>query len=401
MRLCILLLASACFCMSMGQKLGGWTEKSISDPSIVAAAEAGLVSLNAQSNSLYKIQQVSIISARVQVVAGVKYEIEINAGLSSCPQNSMIANTLEACPVNHPERYVLTVVEKSWATPRYTLLEHTVQSIPPEDSPPATTVGGPTASDISVDAMRAAREGLKIFNGVSDAGTPFVITEITSVTTQVVAGTLFQLHIKGGQGTCLDGTVGTPEEEQTRKEAWLRQGLAIGTVNEFGDSTDTMYTGGTPLFDEMTGQQVDIMDYLEAQHQDKPWDSLCTPEHVAEYSMVVWDQPWRQPNRFELQSHTLPMMKKGGDSKPNLEDSAQATPSDEDGPAFFKLQRVFRVLGISLLLAGVVGYGFYAVNRGDVSAMAESEHVQIAQQEEEEEGEEVGLSKGTELKASV
>ena len=382
---------------------------------VLYVVQAGLASLNAQSNSLYNIQQVSIISARVQVVAGLKYEIEINAGLSSCPKMSMIANTLEACPVNNPERYVLIIVDKSWATPRYTLIEHTVTSIPPvavseTTTPPATTTTGPTssclgcssASDISLEAMAAAREGIKLFNSVCDASAPFVITTITSVTSQVVAGTLYRIHFKGGQGTCLDGTVGTPEEKQVRQEAWLKQGLAIGTVNGFGDALDTMYTGGTPLFNEITGQQIDINEYLTAQHQDNPWDSLCTvsPEQVADYSMVVWDQPWRTPNRFELQSHSLPTMKKGGgDGNLSLETSAQASSSHENDA---KSLRIFRVLGISSLLAGLVGYGFYALKRGDggTETMTEGEHTQISQQEEEE-GEEVGLSKGTEMKASV
>jgi hypothetical protein len=39
-------------------------------------------------------------------------------------------------------------------------------------------------------------------------------------------------------------------------------------LNEFGDTKDTMYAGGTPLFDERTGKVRDRYDYILSKHRD-------------------------------------------------------------------------------------------------------------------------------------
>ena len=39
-------------------------------------------------------------------------------------------------------------------------------------------------------------------------------------------------------------------------------------LNEYGDDKDTMYAGGTPLFDEMTGRTRDRYEYILSRHRD-------------------------------------------------------------------------------------------------------------------------------------
>lgn len=39
-------------------------------------------------------------------------------------------------------------------------------------------------------------------------------------------------------------------EEKQLIEAWIRE----NNLNQYGNSKDTVYTGGTPLFDKKTGQ---------------------------------------------------------------------------------------------------------------------------------------------------
>ena len=39
-------------------------------------------------------------------------------------------------------------------------------------------------------------------------------------------------------------------------------------LNEFGDKKDTMYAGGTPLFNEMTGDMKDRYEYIKEKHPD-------------------------------------------------------------------------------------------------------------------------------------
>ena len=44
--------------------------------------------------------------------------------------------------------------------------------------------------------------------------------------------------------------------------------LAQHELNQFGDPAGTMYTGGTPLFDERTGQTMNRIDYLLRNHPE-------------------------------------------------------------------------------------------------------------------------------------
>ena len=39
-------------------------------------------------------------------------------------------------------------------------------------------------------------------------------------------------------------------------------------LNEYGDAKDMVYMGGTPLFDEMTGEKRDRYEYIVSNHPD-------------------------------------------------------------------------------------------------------------------------------------
>jgi len=43
-------------------------------------------------------------------------------------------------------------------------------------------------------------------------------------------------------------------------------------LNEYGEPADTLYAGGTPLFDESTGTTMDRYDYIKKNHPDAPWN---------------------------------------------------------------------------------------------------------------------------------
>jgi hypothetical protein len=64
--------------------------------------------------------------------------------------------------------------------------------------------------------------------------------------------------------------------ETIRKQidAWM-QGLE--GVNEFGDAIGTVYPGGSPLFDETTGESYDLYEYVALQHADAPWMMIEEP----------------------------------------------------------------------------------------------------------------------------
>lgn len=60
------------------------------------------------------------------------------------------------------------------------------------------------------------------------------------------------------------------EEEKKKIDEWL----SVNNLNEFGDSKETMYTGGTPLFDEATGTLLDRYEYLIKKFPHQPWKDL-------------------------------------------------------------------------------------------------------------------------------
>ena len=62
-----------------------------------------------------------------------------------------------------------------------------------------------------------------------------------------------------------EGGISAGEKEQI--EAWIVE----NDLNQYGDSKDTVYLGGTPLFDEMTGESIDKYEYILRRHPDRPW----------------------------------------------------------------------------------------------------------------------------------
>lgn len=58
-----------------------------------------------------------------------------------------------------------------------------------------------------------------------------------------------------------------PDQEKLLIDSWLQE----NNLNQYGDPKDTMYAGGTPLFDERTGERTDRYDYIVKNHPEKPW----------------------------------------------------------------------------------------------------------------------------------
>ena len=56
-------------------------------------------------------------------------------------------------------------------------------------------------------------------------------------------------------------------EEKELIETWIQE----NNLNQYGEPKDTVYMGGTPLFDEMTGESIDKYEYILRKHLDRPW----------------------------------------------------------------------------------------------------------------------------------
>ena len=67
------------------------------------------------------------------------------------------------------------------------------------------------------------------------------------------------------QGTKEEG--GISLEEKQLIEAWITE----NGLNQYGDPKDMAYTGGTPLFNEKTGENIDKYEYILKNHPKKPW----------------------------------------------------------------------------------------------------------------------------------
>lgn len=52
------------------------------------------------------------------------------------------------------------------------------------------------------------------------------------------------------------------------QKKWIDDRIKKDGLNEYGDPPGTMYTGGTPLFNEMTGEMLDRYDYIVKKHRD-------------------------------------------------------------------------------------------------------------------------------------
>jgi len=63
-----------------------------------------------------------------------------------------------------------------------------------------------------------------------------------------------------GQGRSLvdDLVAALTSQGKAKIDQWLKE----KDLNEYGDAPGTMYTGGTPLFNEQTGQSMDRYSYL-------------------------------------------------------------------------------------------------------------------------------------------
>jgi len=53
-----------------------------------------------------------------------------------------------------------------------------------------------------------------------------------------------------------------------QQKAWIDDKIRKDGLNTFGDPKGTVYAGGTPLFNEMTGQTLDRYDYIVRRHPD-------------------------------------------------------------------------------------------------------------------------------------
>ena len=56
--------------------------------------------------------------------------------------------------------------------------------------------------------------------------------------------------------------------EEVAIDRWIND----ESLNIYGDAPQTVYTGGTPLYNSATGQRQTRYEYIFEKHPDKPWN---------------------------------------------------------------------------------------------------------------------------------
>jgi len=88
------------------------------------------------------------------------------------------------------------------------------------------------------------------------------------------------------QGSREDLYADVPAEERDAVKAWIK----ANNRNRYGDPQDTVYTGGTPLFNEETGERISLYTYLLDNHPDKPWLSDASESEEERTEPIPFSQ---------------------------------------------------------------------------------------------------------------
>jgi len=69
--------------------------------------------------------------------------------------------------------------------------------------------------------------------------------------------------------------IASAKTARAREEKCVDRWLAQRKLDPYGSPEGTMYAGGTPLFNEATGRQIDRLDYIYRKHPEAK--AACAP----------------------------------------------------------------------------------------------------------------------------
>jgi len=93
--------------------------------------------------------------------------------------------------------------------------------------------------------------------------------------TSGIIGVVIILLLIGAGLSCTQVLKEAPEQtpspiseiEKQEIQEWIEE----NDLNKYGDPKNTLYPGGTPLFNEGTGETIDLYEYILRNHPDRPW----------------------------------------------------------------------------------------------------------------------------------
>jgi hypothetical protein len=101
------------------------TADELKSDEVQAAARQALALVDRRRNSMYATQLVRVVYGYRQVVAGMKYTLVLESGITDCRNTGEVVS-LEACPIRTGaplSRVVVQILDQPWVTGRYTLLK--------------------------------------------------------------------------------------------------------------------------------------------------------------------------------------------------------------------------------------------------------------------------------------
>jgi len=98
---------------------------------------------------------------------------------------------------------------------------------------------------------------------------------VKPITVSIILGVVIVSLLIGAGLSCTPTSEEVPQQtpspiseiEKQKIQSWIEE----NDLNKYGDPKNTLYPGGTPLFNEGTGETIDLYEYILRNHPDRPW----------------------------------------------------------------------------------------------------------------------------------
>ncbi|KAK0409952.1 hypothetical protein QR680_004857 [Steinernema hermaphroditum] len=129
MKLLCAVVVIALFGVAMSGMTGGWKKVDPESDDVKELSWSAVKKINAESNDLFHLVPVKVLSAESQVVAGINYKLEMEVAQSNCAKNQVSHEKLKASPCElkeDPRRHLYVV--KIWVKPWENFEQVTIES---------------------------------------------------------------------------------------------------------------------------------------------------------------------------------------------------------------------------------------------------------------------------------
>ncbi|RXN01423.1 Cystatin-2 [Acipenser ruthenus] len=187
---------------------GGLADASPSSRGVQRAASFAVAEYNKESTDEYASKMIKVLSAQIQVVAGMKYILDVEMRLTQCKKGE--SSDVKSCALNTSDKKFtchFVVLDVPWRSVTQ-LLESSCKPAHPVAVLKASgeIVGGvEEVSPNRLDVQRAARSAVIEYNKQSTVENASKMIKVLSAQTQVVAGIKYILDVEMGLTQCKKG----------------------------------------------------------------------------------------------------------------------------------------------------------------------------------------------------